>query len=74
MFGLSNNVEYTLYMDVVTNSQKYYPEVDLSSVLADFTADGIVFEIVIDLNAGVDRVVTIAGWHDLDWGDIQPVL
>ena len=57
-----------------TNSQKYYPEVDLSSVLADFTSDGIVFEIVIDLNAGVDPVVTIAGWRDLDWGEIQPVL
>lgn len=74
VFGLSNKVENTLYMEVVTNSQKYYPEVDLSSVLADFTADGIVFEIVIDLNAGVDPVVTIAGWHDLDWGEIQPVL
>lgn len=43
-------------------------------VLADFTSDGIVFEIVIDLNAGVDPVVTIAGWRDLDWGEIQPVL
>ena len=74
VFGLPNKVENTLCMEVVTNSQKYYPEVDLSSVLADFTADGIVFEIVIDLNAGVDPVVTIAGWHDLDWGEIQPVL
>ena len=74
VFGLSNKVENTLCMEVVTNSQKYYPEVDLSSVLADFTSDGIVFEIVIDLNAGVDPVVTIAGWRDLDWGEIQPVL
>ena len=74
VFGLSNKVENTLCMEVVTNSQKYYPEVDLSSVLTDFTADGIVFEIVIDLNAGVDPVVTIAGWRDLDWGEIQPVL
>lgn len=74
VFGLSNKVENTLCMEVVTNSQKYYLEVDLSSVLADFTSDGIVFEIVIDLNAGVDPVVTIAGWRDLDWGEIQPVL
>lgn len=74
VFGLSNKVENTLCMEVVTNSKKYYPEVDLSSVLADFTSDGIVFEIVIDLNAGVNPVVTIAGWRDLDWGEIQPVL
>lgn len=74
VFGLSNKVENTFRLEVVTNSQKYYPEVDLSSVLADFTTDGIIFEIVIDLNAGVEPVVTIAGWQDLDWGEIHPVL
>ena len=74
VFGLSNKVENTFKLEIITNSQKYYPEVDLSSVLADFTADGIVFEIIIDLNKGAEPIITIAGWHDLDWGEIRPVL
>lgn len=74
VFGLSNKIENTLQLEIITNSQKYYPEVDLSSVLADFTADGIVFEIIIDLNEGAEPIVTIADWHDLDWGEILPIL
>lgn len=74
VFGLSNKVENTLKLEIVTNSKKYYPEVDLSSVLADFTADGIVFEIIIDLNKGAEPIVTISDWRDLDWGEINPVL
>lgn len=74
VFGLSNKVENTFKLEIVTNTRKYYPEIDLSSVLADFTADGIVFEIIIDLNKGADPIVTISDWRDLDWGEINPVL
>lgn len=74
VFGLSNKVENVLKMEIITNTDRYYPEVDLSSVLRQFTADGIVFELVIDLNNGIAPVVTITDWRDLDWGEILPVL
>lgn len=74
IFGLSSLVENAMKFEIVTNSEIRYSEVDLSSVLQSFTSDGMVIDIVIDINTGVESVATISVWRDMDWGEISPTL
>lgn len=72
VFGISNAVENILRIECVGTTFKQYSQVDLSSVLKDFTADGMVIDLVVEIgeNMAMDNIY-IDKWQDIEKGDIN---
>lgn len=72
VFGISNKEKNILRVECVGDTFTQKSQVDLSSVLEDFTADGIVIDIVVEIgeNMLLDNIY-IDAWQDLEQGDIN---
>lgn len=72
VFGVSNVVQNILRIECVGDTFTQYSQVDLSSVLEDFTADGIVIDVVVEIgeNMQMDNIY-ISSWQDIEQDDIN---
>lgn len=72
VFGVSNAVDNTLRIECVGQSFKQYSQVDLSSVLKDFTADGMVIDLVVEIGENMNmNNIYIDKWQDIEQNDIN---
>ena len=72
VFGVSNAVSNMLRIECVGDTFTQYSQVDLSSVLKDFNADGIVIDVVVEIgeNMQMDNIY-IDAWKDIEQDDIN---
>lgn len=72
VFGVSNTVQNMLRVECVGDTFTQYSQVDLSSVLKDFSTDGIVIDVVIEIgeNMQMDNIY-IDAWKDIEQDDIN---
>ena len=72
VFGVSNAVQNTLRVECVGDTFTQYSQIDLSTVLKDFNADGIVIDVTIEIgeNMQMDNIY-ISSWRDIEQDDIN---
>lgn len=72
VFGVSNVVQNMLRIECAGDTFTQYSQVDLSSVLKDFNAEGIIIDIVIEIgeNMQLDNIY-IDAWKDIEQDDIN---
>jgi hypothetical protein len=72
VFGIANTTPNTFNIECLGNSFKQYFKVDLSSVLEDFTADGMVIDLVISIGENMQmKDIYISAWKDLNQSEIK---
>ena len=72
VFGVSNAIPNTLKIECLGETFKQYSQVDLSSVLKDFTVDGMVIDLVVEIGENMlfDNIY-IEKWQDMEQNDIN---
>ena len=71
VFGVSNAVPNTLKIECLGETFKQYSSVDLSTVLKDFTADGMVIDLIVEIGENMDmNGAYIDKWQDMQQSDI----
>ena len=72
VFGVSHNISNTLRIECIGETFHQYSQVDLSSVLEDFTADGMIIDLVVEIgeNMNLDNIY-IEQWKDFEQNDIN---
>jgi len=72
VFGVSNSIPNTFHIECLGNSFKQFFKVDLSSVLEDFTANGMIIELVISIGENMQmKDIYISDWKDLNQNEIK---
>lgn len=72
VFGISNNVPNTFKIECLGESFTQYFDIDLSHVLEDFTASGIVIDLHVEIGENMQmKDIYIADWRDIPQSDIQ---
>lgn len=72
VFGVSNSIENLLRIECLGDSFKQYTQVDLSSVLENFTADGMTIDLVVEIGENMSMSnIYISGWKDFEQGNIN---
>lgn len=72
VFGVSNNIANVLRIECIAETFKQYSQVDLSSVLENFTADGMTIDLIVEIGENLAaNNVYITGWQDFEQGDIN---
>ncbi|NDV83430.1 hypothetical protein [Bacteroides sp. 51] len=72
VFGVSNAVPNIFKIQCIGDSFNHYSEVELSDVLTDFTADGMIINLVIELGENMEmKDIYIADWEDVDQSEIK---
>lgn len=72
VFGISNAVPNALKVECIGESFRQYQTIDLSSVLKDFTTEGMVIDLVVEIgeNMQMDNIY-IDSWQDMHQSDIN---
>lgn len=72
VFGISNNVANLFRIECIAETFKQYSQVDLSSVLENFTADGMTIDLVVEIGENITaNNVYISSWQDFEQGNIN---
>ena len=72
VFGVSNAVQNLLRIECVGDTFTQHSQVDLSTVLKDFNADGIVIDVVVEIGENMQMGnIYIDGWKDMEQDDIN---
>lgn len=72
VFGVSNSVPNVFRIECVGKTFKQYSQVDLSSVLENFTADGMVIDLVVEIGENMNLgTIYIDQWKDFEQSDIN---
>lgn len=72
VFGVSNSVSNVFQIECVGKTFKQYSQVDLSSVLEDFTADGMIIDLVVEIGENMTLGnIYIDQWKDFEQNDIN---
>lgn len=72
VFGISNAVPNTLKIECLGETFRQYSTVDLSSVLEDFSAAGMVIDLTVEIGENMQfKDIYIEGWKDIQQSDIN---
>lgn len=72
VFGVSNAVPNILRIECVGDTFTQYSQVDLSAVLKDFSADGIVIDVTVEIGENMQMGnIYIDAWKDIEQDDIN---